>query len=967
MKPPTRFRPFILFLGAVFLLIETALWINVFSYNDRRQETIRQRWIESQLQHVRTVSKEIRSWLDAHIQAGESFSPQTQQEIIQMLVSPMGFYSQSAVWVYSPNRVIYDSRLSNPSQILTIQELFAIQTNQGADHFTELIQAVQQGGEGTGWHIYSAARGREYAAWTTIQVLNETWTIGMSTPENEIYQLAGLKTEYVRNLVWSGGFTALLAAIFLLMFWQKITDQHTMEQLEESVTLRTAQLASSEKRYRTLVENLQEGIAILEPGTHKLVYTSPALRRIFQLPPDAPDNTQFNPLRLIPKELHELIFKLSIKKTSDQHPGIVVQAQTAQGKPLWLEVSSNQVELENQVLDMLLFADVTERTQTEDALRESEERYRGIFNNVQDAILLEDALGNIVGANQSACAMFGYSLEEFLTKNVRDIARPEYIHVIAKDAESLANQLPKQPIEAINIRANGSYFPVEISACLFTLKENPVSLVAVRDISDRKQAEELIRKTNEQLDRIMSSVPDALWSGVINPEGIYSFQYVSPVIKYITGIPAENFLSNPFLWDSIIHPDDLEHVKQVRFSLANGLLNATDNEIRIALPDGSYRWVRDSIQAYPAPNGLIRLDGVLSDISDRKQVEQTLQETNQELTNTINILEQRNHEITLLNELNNLLQSSLSVRDAFSVISTYAVRLFPKYSGSLSIYDPAQDHLENAVTWGEDSLGETSYPSEHCWGLRRGRLHLSEPYNQGGLRCRHLDTSDQNAICIPLNAQGEGIGLLTLQCPAGGMNDRHQQVAESLAGQLALALSNLRLRETLRMQAIRDPLTGLYNRHYLEEMLDNEIKFASQEKRPLTLLILDIDNFKMYNERLGRSQGDEILRSIAHFLQSSTNTNDFVCRFGGDEFIVLIRSAIGEEVLLKHIDSLRITFSQLDIHHTAAGFPPLTLSIGLAYFPQHGTNSQEIFQSLDLALRQARYEGGNRLVTAQKV
>lgn len=196
------------------------------------------------------------------------------------------------------------------------------------------------------------------------------------------------------------------------------------------------------------------------------------------------------------------------------------------------------------------------------------------------------------------------------------------------------------------------------------------------------------------------------------------------------------------------------------------------------------------------------------------------------------------------------------------------------------------------------------------------------------------------------------------------INDQmlHQQVLEEQVKENIAAL--MEANEALRDQAIRDPLTGLYNRRYMEEMLERETLRAVRADQGLGVLMLDLDHFKNFNDTYGHDAGDTILRESAAFLLKSVRAEDIVCRFGGEEFIVILPVA-DLKVTQARADRIRSKLRELPVLHQGQSLGMVTVSIGVAELPQHGTSRKELIEAADAALYRAKREGRDRVVVAE--
>jgi diguanylate cyclase (GGDEF)-like protein len=220
-------------------------------------------------------------------------------------------------------------------------------------------------------------------------------------------------------------------------------------------------------------------------------------------------------------------------------------------------------------------------------------------------------------------------------------------------------------------------------------------------------------------------------------------------------------------------------------------------------------------------------------------------------------------------------------------------------------------------------------------------------------------------ICVPLIIQGEARGVIHLLV-AGEQSIRNwEQLAITLAERIALALANLELQETLRYQAIRDPLTGLFNRRYMEETLSRELRRSVRFKRPLGVIMLDIDHFKQFNDDFSYAAGDLLLQALGNFLQDSLRHGDVICRYGGEEFVLILPEASLEDTH-KRAEHIRTGVTGLQIQHRGVSLGTITMSLGVAACPEHGEDPESILQAVDTALHKAKAAGRNHLVVADR-
>jgi diguanylate cyclase (GGDEF)-like protein len=214
-------------------------------------------------------------------------------------------------------------------------------------------------------------------------------------------------------------------------------------------------------------------------------------------------------------------------------------------------------------------------------------------------------------------------------------------------------------------------------------------------------------------------------------------------------------------------------------------------------------------------------------------------------------------------------------------------------------------------------------------------------------------------------AQNDILGLIYIEFPGGkaAISDTKRLLAQSLAEQIALALANLKLRETLRHQSIRDPLTGLYNRRHLEESMQRELARAQRKQSPLAVVMLDVDHFKRFNDTFGHDAGDLVLQAMGRVLREQLRASDVPCRYGGEEFVLLLPDATFEATK-QRAESLRLAVQALSINQNGQPLGPISISLGIAMYPQHGDTVENLIPAADAALYRAKRGGRNRLEIA---
>jgi diguanylate cyclase (GGDEF)-like protein/PAS domain S-box-containing protein len=421
-------------------------------------------------------------------------------------------------------------------------------------------------------------------------------------------------------------------------------------------------------------------------------------------------------------------------------------------------------------------------------------------------------------------------------------------------------------------------------------------------------------------------------------------------------------------WLASIHPDDQPMLLQSYEAVLNGQRMAYESEYRARHRSGDWIWILDRGQGLdPDASGRPRrVSGAMMDLTARKQMETALRESEEALRVSLAEIQHHADQMTTLNRMNDLLLSCANPEEAYAVIAHSAKQLFAPYNGGLAVCQDNAPELQVVVSWGAAPSLCASFSRDDCWALRRGELHVvADPAHD--LACRHFQGTPGSAyLCVPLIAQGQTLGLLQLSAPGDLPAPVFQDLrilATTVSESIKLALSNLYLREALREQAVRDPLTGLFNRRYLDETLSRELRRCQRNGELLAVAMLDLDHFKQFNDVYGHEAGDVVLRAIGELLKSSLRGGDIACRYGGEELTVILPGAALEQARLR-LDHLRRAVMDLHLPYRGDVLPAITISIGLAEAQPDETDAAALLARADAALYQAKEQGRNRVVVA---
>lgn len=329
-------------------------------------------------------------------------------------------------------------------------------------------------------------------------------------------------------------------------------------------------------------------------------------------------------------------------------------------------------------------------------------------------------------------------------------------------------------------------------------------------------------------------------------------------------------------------------------------------------------------------------------------------------------LERQRKEMTVLNELTDLLQSCRTLDETRAIIQRSLGELFAGLSGTVYLFSEDGHSLERITGWGEHHEEHLdTFAPDDCWALRLGRIWVYDPEARNPA-CRHDGNSEIDSICAPMHAEGKTLGVLHVAGGAHGASPgesagENERLVDATAARLGLALSNIRLREALRNLTIRDPLTGLYNRRFVDETLEPEVERCRRAERPLSVLMLDVDHFKQFNDTYGHDAGDVVLVAVAHLLQKLFTGPELPCRLGGEEFLVILPEADGDRAR-DRAEELREAIAELALFHQGRSLGTVTTSVGVATWPEPVSEPDALIDAADAALYEAKDAGRNRVM-----
>ena len=334
-------------------------------------------------------------------------------------------------------------------------------------------------------------------------------------------------------------------------------------------------------------------------------------------------------------------------------------------------------------------------------------------------------------------------------------------------------------------------------------------------------------------------------------------------------------------------------------------------------------------------------------------------------------LNRYNHEMSVVNEFSSYLQACHSLTETYPVIRHYMDKLFPNWSGSLYLFNDEKILAESVLTWGDQANKNANIVTNNdCWALRRGKEHISLEGNYR-LNCNHVGDDTGGYICMPINRRNDLLGMIHIEY-SGDMvfetdEAKHhyfescQTLLSTTVDNLSSSIAGLKLRETLKQQAIRDPLTSLYNQRYMKESLERSIAQQTRSGEGIGVIMIDIDHFKKINDTYGHAAGDLVLTEFARVASESFRESDIVCRYGGEEFVVIMAPATQEQVMKRATDfchKLRTLNMQCD----GVALPNITASFGVSHMSEKFEKPAAMLKMADTALYEAKSAGRDQVV-----
>ncbi|HVS14866.1 MAG TPA: diguanylate cyclase [Thermoanaerobaculia bacterium] len=729
-------------------------------------------------------------------------------------------------------------------------------------------------------------------------------------------------------------------------------------------------LEAQERRYRTLVEGLPTAVYRSTVGG-RVVDCNPAFLSLFDFPSlERALATPTSELYASPADrgglLGELVSRGEVRRE--------VQLRAASGRLFWGALYA-RLASDRDAEPMIegVISDVTQARDASLALDRSERMYRDLVENNLGIICTHDPEGRILSMNAAGAASLGSSARELVGRNLRELVEPAATGEVDQYLQALGRDRAAAGTLALRARGSQPRYLQYRSRRLEEQEEGPTALFSAQDVTDLQVATRRLAQSDVAMRSLYR---------VIAERGAHLIDTVGKVLEvgtdYLEMEVGMVLVNAGETFEPLVsrHPRDLAVPDRV--AVGSGLARAlrTGN---IGLPDlraSRWSWTLSGTPLASLASRPLQVDGrslgVLCFAAARPR-ERPFNESERELLDLMGSWigteldrHEREGESQTIVELQEVLQSCSSVVESLEAISPFLRRLFPSLGGALYLRHDADQRLGLVASWGrsrdqEEVTVPESFEAQDCWALRRSAAYASWEGGPGP-RCRHVTAGEGAVLCTPLAGDGKSLGLLVLESAEGG---RFPKVLERLAARTAtsisLSLSNLRLRVKLEDQAMIDQLTGLGNRRMADAVLERELRLCQRAGVALSVLMIDVDEFKLYNDTHGHPEGDRCLQKIAETLRRKLRrSGDFLGRVGGEELICVL-PGVSLEQAVDFAETLRESIEELGIPHPGSAAGVVTISAGVHCAIAGRWGRQALVEAADRALYAAKRAGRNRV------
>ncbi len=560
--------------------------------------------------------------------------------------------------------------------------------------------------------------------------------------------------------------------------------------------------------------------------------------------------------------------------------------------------------------------------------RASQSRFQRLFTDSRDALFIINDEGRIVDVNPAAVAIFGYSRREDM------LALPDTRGLFVKQKERdyyleiLQDQGFVKDFPATMRRADGSHFEALITA---NLRGRQARFGIVRDVTQMRAAQRALMESEERYRRFIENAPDIIFRWDIQGR---RYQYISPAVQHIVGYQPQELMNNLDIFPRLLHPRWRDQIIRAWKDLLRGKgPDFLEQEYQVFSRSGQTIWVRERSMLVRDPAGrAVAVEGFITDISERKKVELALIKGREMVESVLRGLPVA---VMVLDREHRVVHWNRAMENLTGLPASQVVDSDQPWRPFYPSPRPVLADLIIDMDW--DSI-------KHLYGdkgLKRSQLI------GGGLEGEDFFPKLDNRY------------LYFLAAP---ILDEDWRVAGAVETLLDFT-DKRRLEDELRRLSVTDDLTGLYNQRSFYDTLVREVEEARRYGTPLSLLLMDLDHFKSYNDRFGHLEGDRVLAACADIVKKQVRSSDLACRYGGEELVVLLphtsleEATVVAERIRRAVEEIR--FPQPG-RESPADVGRITLCVGVALF-QEGMSLEDLVRRADEAMYFAKERGRNRV------
>ena len=710
-------------------------------------------------------------------------------------------------------------------------------------------------------------------------------------------------------------------------------------------------MKQSEMRFRNLVESTSDWVWELDKDGI-FTYVSPKARDILGYEPE--EIVGKTPFALMSIEEAKRATGFFVATSVSKKPFSMFESTHIHkdGRPVVIDTSGTPIlDAKGDLIGYRgINRDVTGRKKLEKELRERDAQYTAMLNTIPDGFWIIDKQGRPLDVNDAYCRMIGYSRDELLGMSVSDVEAEETHEETARHIQRVM-ETGSDIFETRHRRKDGSVIEIEVCVSYYPIEEGRF-FSFLRDITYRKRVEGSLLKLSRAVEQSASTII------ITNDKG--DIEYANPKFTETTGYTVEEAKGqNPHVLKS--GKTSPEVYKRLWETITSG--REWRGEFCNKKKNGEIYYESASIAPIKNKKGVItHFVAVKEDITLQKHREEELRRTVEEKKKSIEDLQ---HLMEFSHLMREEIVEGVLIKNMARVLKErfnpdfLAVIILNKEENSIGV--PVTDP---ATPWNEVVSQAVMLDPTLCRVMRTGYMAVVNDINMDTCcECLLLKMKDGGYACFPLLAGGVAVGAVMMAKHERDYwnSSEKQGLISAYIGLAAASLENVRLINQTKRLAITDALTGVYNRKFFGESLEKQLSLAKRYKEALTVIMADVDHFKRFNDTYGHTAGDRVLQQVSKMLGAAIRESDILCRYGGEEFVIVMprtnttESYEKAEKIRRHIESARFT-------DVAPGSTlGITISIGIASFPEHGAEYTVLVDAADSALYKAKKNGRNRV------